>query len=387
MRKLVGVVALLLLTGLMFPAGAQERPELPCFWRPTSLTEPWLSADVPCMEQVAWPPELDAGAFTSLAMSPDHVLYAASPLTGEVMRFTDEDGDGLPESPEAWLSGLVRPMALAWWDDALYIYGGDTISRHTDDGLSVIVPDVPGDAVHAGGMAIGRLAGEPEARIYIGVNAACPSCETGLDTGGVILSYALGGGEPVFVANGLYRPTELTVWRGELYAVDSAPAAQNVADPSALGRDELNLIQPGRFYGFPECAAGSSCEGSIGPIYTLPYGTRPTGLAGYDGADMPALTGNLLLTLGGIDMGMDTAGYQLAALDLETGLLRTLSPSPNLPGDPRYEALSTNELNWRGVGLYPLRPLDIIVDDRGWAFIALGSGRILAFRPQSEVVY
>lgn len=371
MRKPAGLLACAML--VLFPAAAQERPEIPCFWRPTSLSEPWLSALVPCMEHVAWLDGLDATAFTSLAMTDDGTLYGAVPGAGQIYRFADRDDDGLPETGEVWLDGLIRPTALAVYDSTLYIHGGDGISVVEDGERRLLVDGVPGQAVFPGGMAVGQPEFSAEPRIFIGVGASDESA-------GVILSYALDGAGPDVVATGLHRPAELALWRGYLYVTDHAPL-------SAGAPDEINQVRPGADFGYPGCHADTACAGVTSPVFMLPPGSRPTGLAGYDGTGMPALNGHLLVTLGGIDLMRETAGYQIASANLETGALLTLSPQPATPDDPRFRGLTPYDLNWRGVGLFPLRPLDIIVDRRGWAFIAVATGRILAFRPQSEIVY
>ena len=82
-RRFAHLVFAALLVAVVIPAqGQPQQPDVPCYWRPTSLDKPWIGPDIPCLEEVV-PAGLDGElAFTSLAAAPDGTLYAARPLAG-----------------------------------------------------------------------------------------------------------------------------------------------------------------------------------------------------------------------------------------------------------------------------------------------------------------
>jgi hypothetical protein len=53
-----------------------------------------------------------------------------------------------------------------------------------------------------------------------------------------------------------------------------------------------------------------------------------------------------------------------------------------MPAD-NNNVYTVEQMNYRGSGLWPHRPLDVTVNAWGWIYISVGGGRILAIRPQS----
>ena len=372
----------LLAIGVASAHGQPQQPDVPCFWRPSSLDKPWIGPDIPCLEEVT-PAGTDGElAYTALAVAEDGTLYAARPLAGEVWIFRDADGDGLPDTPRLFAEGLTLPNALDWYEGSLYVAGGPHIYRITPGGIvTVLVDDLPsGPGYWTGGIAVGALdASEP--RIYVGTGAACDTCETG-DTGrGVVWSFALDGSDGRIEATGLRQPASLALLDGELWVVDSAPASF-FSQPNL---DEINRLTSGADFGFPRCfgAASGDCAGVTPPIFSLPTGSTPLGLAAYTSDVVPAFTNSLLVALAGSTGQVELRGYTLAQAVPETGEVDVLIPQTY--DQPGFD--TTDELNYRTVGFYPERPYAVAVSPLGWVYLSLSNGRILAIRPQSEVVY
>jgi len=108
-----------------------------------------------CLEEVINDPGAGQLAFTALAPAPDGTLYAARPLTGEVVALTDSDGDHLPDTPSVVAEGLTLPNGLAYHDGALYISGGSHIYRLHGSQLETLVDDLPsGGGFWTGGIAV-----------------------------------------------------------------------------------------------------------------------------------------------------------------------------------------------------------------------------------------
>lgn len=391
MKRALGILILCLSFASVSSIQAQI-PELPCYYRPTTLTKPWIGYEIPCIEEVVNLPEAGELAFTSLAVSPDNRLFAARPLSGQIMLLTDSDDDGLPETVEVYAEGLDRPNSLAYYDDALYAAGRNHVYRITGSQIEILADSLSSEAGEwTGGIAVGILNENPEPRIYVAIGAPCDTCHYDSMERGVILSYALDGSDRQIVATGLRQPSDLAIHNGELWAVDSAPHGASNA-PLA---DELNRVIAGADFGFPNCVGmdttliESGCEGKTPPVIAFPTGSQPLGLAFYDSEAIENLTDNLLLAMGGTFNQLDLVGYQLAAvsdIETESPTVRTLVPVA-ASVDPALASLTPNTLNWRGVGFYPARPFDVVVNDWGWVYISLGGGRILALRPQSEIVY
>lgn len=377
----------LLMLGLFF-AHADAQPDLPdCAQRLTSLSQPWISsASGICLEEVIHDPSLGELAFTSLAVTPDNVLYAARPHAGEVWMLIDSDGDGLPEMPELAASGLTLPNGLAHHDGALYISGGAHLYRLRDGVLTTLVDDLPsGGGLWTGGVAV------YEGRIYIGIGAPCDGCDFDASAQrGAILSVDLEGGDRRIEARGLRFPADLVVMDGAIWVVDSA--RDGLFDQPDM--DELNRFYPGEtpHFGFPGCVGRDNqpdipgpidCANATPPILTFPTGSRPLGLAVYPGGALDALGRGLLVALGGSYNEIELRGYRVALVRVDedgNASAETLMPVDPEPGNP-VTAFTIEQINYRGSGLWRSRPYDVAVNAWGWVYISLGSGRILALRP------
>ncbi len=388
MLKLLSRALIPALLLLSVPLLAQEQPDVPCYWRPTTLDKPWIGPELPCLEQVIDVDDSGELAFTALAAAPDGTLYAARPLAGEIWALTDTDDDGLPDSPRLWVEGLTLPNALYWdaQESALFVAGGPHIYRITDGVVTTLVDDLPaGSGYWTGGLTKGVIDGGDE-RLFVGTGAACDTCETG-DTGrGAVWSFLLDGSVGRIEATGFRQPAALTFYNGSVWVVDSAPASQFHVPVL----DEVNRLDPGADYGFPRCFGADTrpeCSDTEPPRVLLPTGSTPLGMAAYSGDEIPGLTDSLLLALAGSNGQVELRGYALgAARPMESNAYTALMPAA-APDSP-FAALTTDDMNYRTVGFYPARVYGVAVDPiRGWVYLSLSGGRILAIRPQSEVVY
>lgn len=371
----------ILLALAISPVSAQSDaplPEAPCFYRETSLSQPWvIGAEVPCLEEVINDPSLGELAFTALAVSPDNLLYAARPLAGQVLAFDDTNDDLLPDTPRVVAEGLTLPNGLAYHDGALYISGGSHIYRLQNGTLETIVDDLSaGEGFWTGGIAVGE-----DERIYVATGAPCDFCTFDDEERGAILSFDLDGEDRQIVATGLRQPADLTFHDGELYVVDSA--REGLFESPNL--DEINRVEVGAFFGFPFCVGlenvpdmpGFDCAEATPPVVALPTASTPLGIASYNSDTLPAFTGKLLVALGGSYNQIELRGYTLAAVTPEDGTWRVFMPADENGG------FTVEQMSYRGSGVWPHRPFDITVNAWGWVYISVGGGRILAFRPET----
>mgnify|MGYP005838817429 CR=1 FL=1 len=380
---------LVLLACLPLAARAQpDAPELtlPCWYRASDLDQPWTNtADVPCLEEVINDPSAGELGFTALAVAPDNTLYALRPLLGQVMALTDGDGDYLPESARVLIDGLTMPTALAYHDGALYLVDGARLYRWADDALETLADDLPaGTGYGVGGLLVGD-----DERLYLSIGAPCDHCVFDDPMRGVVVSYALDGSDRQIVARGLRQPGDLALLNGSLWVTDTARAG--LFDMPDL--DELNRIESGADFGFPGCVGANvpdlpdrSCDGTTAPALALPTHSSPAGMAAYTSDTLPALKDSLLIALAGSYNRVELRGYTVIAVQFDEA--GTPHYRPILPAPPEASTPFTlDDINYRGSGVYPHRPLDVVVNAWGWVYISVGGGRILALRPQSEVVY
>jgi aldose sugar dehydrogenase len=215
--------------------------------------EPWAQVDV-----IA---EGEAGLM-GMALSPgfatDHHLYVVGTvlvngkLVNRVIRFTEQDGRGA--QPEVLIDNIP----------AAEFHAGDAIAFGPDGMLYIATGDA-GDPRHAANLT--SLAGKilrytPDG----GIPADNPSPNSPV--------YAFG----VRNVQGLaWHPTSK-----HLFATDHGPSGFP-NERFRRNNDELNIILPGRNYGWPEVAGNERSEQSIPPIAVWNPGIAPSGLAIYNG--------------------------------------------------------------------------------------------------------
>lgn len=358
---------------LMVTRGAAQLPA--CSDRPTYISQPWINPELACLEEVINDPTVGTLGFSALAVAPDETLYATRPLTGEVVALNDTDGDLLPDTPQVVASGLTQPTGLTYHDGALYIVGGAHIYRLTGSELETLVDDVPtGGGFWGSGIAVSD-------RIYISTGAPCDACVTDDPRRGAVLSYALDGSDAQVVATGLRFPADLAFLGDQLYTVDSA-RDDLFATPNL---DELNRVTPDADFGFPNCAANQpdlgTCAATELPVLTFPTASTPIGIAAYASDTLPLLTDSLLVALYGAYNQLELRGYAIAAVRFVDDSPQYEIIMPQQAANDTSERFTLDQMNYRGSGFFPQRPLDIAVSDRGWVYISISGGRIIALRP------
>ncbi len=205
-------------------------------------------------------------------------LYAA--INGSVLQLTDLDGDGVADEQTTLLSGLPPQH-----------YGG-----HSNSGL----------AVASDGL------------IYMTVGGTSDHGPELEPFGGTILTMPIAGGEAELHASGLRNPYDLAFCPdGRLYASDNGPdiIADGVEETAP---DEVNLVLPGRNYGYPDYFGPQDpSTGTESPIALLPLRSGSTGIVCHDGAGLPPeYTGNLFVTLWGTFTAPIESGRRVMRVEL-----------------------------------------------------------------------
>ena len=382
-----------------FVSRAQAPERVRCAERPTAIGSELYADNMRwCVESVLHVRGLEPLSFTALEVAPDGTLFATRPLSGAVMAIRDTDGDQLPDEMETFADGLTMPNGLAYHDGDLYVSGGAKIYRISPAGaVDIIVDDLPsGAGFWTGGLAIGS-----EGRLYVALGAPCSSCEFEERERGAIHSMNLDGSDRQIVATGFRQPADVAFFRDQLWTLDSAPY-----EAGRHARDELNRVAPGGWYGFPHCigagenhiaSADVDCADSVSPVMRFGSGAVPISLAAFPHDALPGTEDTLIVVLSGEPRQIDFVGYKVIMITLDEDN-QPLGSTILIPY--RYNSLRQAYLPYRGEGLYwqrfilvsesgfgiyPQQPLAVAVDPRGWIYISLTGGRIIALRPRRSI--
>ncbi len=359
----------------------------PCGQRPHLIDPPWVNATYYCAELVVHDESGGEMGFTALAAAPDGTLFAARPLSGEVLALTDTDGDGLPETSRVIAQNLSLPNGLAYADNTLYITGGSHVYKWSNNLLSTLVDDLPvGTGFWTGGIAVGS-----DRRLYVALGAECDFCEQTQQDRGTILSFALDGSDRQVVATGLRQPNDLAFQGDTLWTVDTARDGL----PYTTNFDELDHVSAGANFGWPYCIGKENaldilsstydCTKVTPPVLTFPTHSNPLGIVAYSGDAFPHLKGQLLLTLGGVTGQSYLNGYTLVTIGFDaTG--NPLEPHVILPEIPsageQWSTTNLQKMHFQASGFWQHHPYDVTISREGWIYVSLGGGTIWALRPR-----
>lgn len=389
----------LLLSGGSLGIQAQQPDLGPCSERPTYIFSRLYADNARwCVEGVLHDTELEPLSFTAMTVAPDGTLYATRPLSGSVVAIRDSDGDALPDRMEPFADGLTRPNGIAYHEEFIYVAGGARIYRISETGaVATIVDDLPaGAGFWTGGVTIGA-----DRRLYVALGAPCDNCEFDERERGAILSMNLDGSDRRIVADGFRQPADVAFYRGQLWTLDSAPRRSE-----GKARDELNWVRPGGWYGFPYCLGAAEenlasdshdCAESISPVMLFGAGAKPINLAAYPHDTLPGAGDTLIVVLGGEPSQIDIVGYKVIMISFDEANqplgATILMPYRHQSWQPAYVKYQPDGLFWerfiyvseQGFGLYPQRPLAVAVHPRGWIYISMTGGRIVALRPRASI--
>lgn len=299
-----------------------ERPLLSVVTQP-DYAESDCSDKYPCNEDIAaWEARIQVpdgfqasyyarieGKPTTMTFGPDGLLYVAT-LDGQVVT-VDSSGQ-----MATVLEGLIVPAGLAFQPGTNNLYissrvinegvGGEAqISLWREGQLQQIVGGLP--CCYTGLHAANGIAFGPDGYGYVGVGGRADHGEIlleGPDKGkqdtlhpleAAVVRFSPDGSEVSAYARGLRNPYDLA-WdgNGRLYATDNAP---DFGPP-----DELNLVEPGKEYGYPwfDCGVCFSPPPDVEitpPIHEFIPHSAPTGVTTYLAAQFPGFYNGVFVLL------------------------------------------------------------------------------------------
>ncbi len=216
---------------------------------------------------------------TSLAFAADGRLVVAS-QDGFVTSLEVSGAAARDERRVA--TDFTLPLGLLYVGDALYVSDSGTVWRLARGERTAIVRGIPTFEHATDGMALG-----PDGRIYLGVGSTCNACHEKDPRNGTIVRFRPDGSEFEIFARGFRNPYDVAFHPadGSLWATDNGRDDLGVEVP-----DELDLVQQGKHYGWPDCygkGRGSNCDGTVGAVIELESNSSSNGIAFYTGASFP----------------------------------------------------------------------------------------------------
>jgi len=216
---------------------------------------------------------------TAIAIAPDGRLVVAS----ENGFVTSYDVSGSTARDERRVGeGFKLPLGLLYVGEVLYVSDNGTVWRVRGSERTAIVQGIPTFEHSTDALALG-----PDGLIYLGVGATCNACSEKDPRNATIVRFATDGSALQVVARGLRNPygVAFNTGDGSLWATDNGRD-----DLGADVPDELNLIQMGKHYGFPDCygiGRGSNCDGTTAATLELDANSSSDGLVFYTGSSFP----------------------------------------------------------------------------------------------------
>ena len=218
--------------------------------------------------------------------------------TGQIVAIDESTG-----AQDVVLTQLRKPTGLAWFNDMLVVVSFRDVLAYSirDRKLQSSKTFVSG--VRFNGRSLGHIrvgpsvdpfTRETEPRLYFHSSGGDSAVS------GYLYSMQLDGSDQRIVARGL-KNAYATGWdpAGTLYVTE---IGDNIA---SVPVEEVNIIQQDGDYGWPNCAAGAACSGTLAPLATFPPHATPTGIVWWEG--------DLIVTLWG------PTDPHVARINLSTG--------------------------------------------------------------------
>ena len=291
-------------------------------------------------------------------------LYATIPEQDRVVALP-EDGGSAADIVTVNPDSLSKPHGIAFHDDRLYLATEGAVVRYRMDGLEATDREVLVDDVPVGVYHWTRSLAIHDGRIYLSAgNCPSGSCSGGDDDYlAAVTAFDLDGSNRTTYATGLRNAVGIEWHDGKLFATDNG-----IDDLGPdLPPDEINVVEAGRDYGYPDCYGDNvpvddesgDCEGRATPAVDLQAHVAPLG---FDFATADALPdshrGDMYVALHGSWTRDDPVGYEVIRVPYDESF-----------GDPTTFVTGwmpedgTNE-DARG------RPADVCVADTGEMYVS-----------------
>lgn len=266
------------------------------------------------------------GNVRDLEFSPGGTLIASIPSSGKVIALPGRGGKA--DRIKDILTGLDRSHGIAFFAGKLFVAEETRLIRYNWDEanlqatLDKVLFNIP-----AGGRHFTRsLVFDPTGKLYLSIGSTCDVCSEKHPFLAAVVISDFEGVEPKVFASGLRNSVFLTlntksneVWATEMgrdFLGDDAPT------------DEINILQEGKNYGWPNCFGKripdtnfnpqASCTNSEEPVFEIQAHSAPLGLTFINSSQFPeSWQGDLLVAYHGSWNRSTPIGYKVVRLDIE----------------------------------------------------------------------
>lgn len=193
-----------------------------------------------------------------MEVAADGTVFVTRRDVGDVIALRDSDGDGRADEQRTFLARLPGVHGIDIRDGHVYLASQTTIWRSplATPRAHVLVTGMPDGGQHPNRM----LRFGPDGGMYVSVGSSCNDCaEDNQLERATLIRYSADGQRRKVIANGLrntigydWHPATQGLWgmdHGSDFRGDEVPP------------EELNLIEPGRNYGWPICYADRQVDG------------------------------------------------------------------------------------------------------------------------------
>jgi len=282
-----------------------------------------------------------------MALDADGHLYVSATRSHQVLMLADIDGDGVADRVEVIAENLNAPHGLAFVDGALLIANQDGVVKLTKVGGKWSKPQPFITNLPTGGHTLKTIQLGADGFLYINVGSSCNVCVEADPLRATMLRYTKDG-EPAGALTTLGRHQQSAIWArglrnsqgfawhpktGAMYATnngaDNRSGTRGGAVNDELPPEHLNLVEPGKHYGWPYCWADPErqnmqvqdpnfvgeegfCMGAAAVAMTFRAHTTPIGIAFLNKTNWPpAYKTDAIVALHGSWNRKQPAGYQL----------------------------------------------------------------------------
>lgn len=315
-----------------------------------------------------------------MAFGPDGNLYLSLGLDNKVVMLPDRNHDGRADEVVTVADGLNGPQGLVFVGDKLFVADQDGVVRLENGRTVPVITGLP-----SGGHTLKSLKLGPDGYLYLNVGSSCNVCVETDPLRATLLRYTPEGkpagalatfgrhaASPIW-ASGL-RNTQGFTWHprtGAMYATndgaDMRSDTKGGKPVDDLPPEHLNLIEPGKHYGWPYCwgerfadpnflGEAGYCETTQPPAMSFSAHSTPLGIVFLDKSAFPSeYRGDALVALHGSWNRHEPAGYKLVRVHFEAG-----KPA-------KVDDFATGWLTPSGAWG---RPVDVVIGPDGAAYVS-----------------
>ncbi len=266
-----------------------------------------------------------------LVFDDNGTLLASIPSKGKIVALPNKDKDGKADKIVDVLTNLNRPHGLAFFQGKLFVAQETQLARYNWDWQNLQANlDKPLFTLPKGGRHFTRtIAFKTDGTMYVSIGSSCDVCKEADPFLASIIKSDKDGASPQLFAKGLRNSVFIAVNNQSQKLWGTEMGRDFLGDN--LPPDEINTLEDGKDYGWPNCygnktadtkfnpsATDQNCQNTQPPLYALCAHCAPLGLAFIKSDKFPKdWQGDLLVSLHGSWNSTKPVGYKIIKLHVE----------------------------------------------------------------------